>query len=185
MDVDEVHFYLEADLKSKWSYKGKQPSFVETTSPGRAKLSFYGAVVPEKGKIILMETSTFNGKQSAQFLEKIRGEFPGRRIDLVWDNGPHHKGEEVEKAVKKFNIRLVPLPAYSPELSKIEPLWRWTKEKVTYNYCHDKKAVLRQDIFAAIEQIKSSPVEMQKRLKRDTSQIRDLLKEEESKSQHP
>lgn len=182
MDVDEVHFYLEADLRSKWSYKGKQPAFIETSSPGRAKLSFYGAVVPEKGKIILMETTEFNGKESAQFLEKIRGKFPGRRIEVVWDNGPHHKGKEVEKAVKKFNIRLEALPAYSPELSKIEPLWKWIREKVTYNYCHEKKAVLREEIFATIEQIQRSPAGMRKRLKRDTSQIRDLLEEKESQS---
>ena len=135
--------------------------------------------MPEKGEIILMEAEKFNQEETAKFLELVRSHFPGRRIDLVWDRASHHKGGKVKEALARYNIREEALPPYSPELSKIEPLWKWIREKVTYNYGHNKKEELRKNILATVDEIKCSPEKISKRLKRNTSQIKELLEIEE------
>ncbi|WP_084804481.1 transposase [Halonatronum saccharophilum] len=44
------------------------------------------------------------------------------------------------KLLKEFleentnRLKLVFLPPYSPNLNLIEPLWKWLKEKVVYNF---------------------------------------------------
>jgi len=39
---------------------------------------------------------------------------------LVWDNRTIHKGEEVEKAIRKAGATLINLPPYSPDFNSIE-----------------------------------------------------------------
>lgn len=172
--IDEVHFYAEADLRKLWAYKGQQ-TLVLSSSPGRKKVNLYGAAVPSLAEFFIWEVETFNGINTAQFLHKIRDRYPRRRIDLVLDGGPQHKGPPVDKAFESTRIHPQKLPGYSPELNAIEPLWRWFREEVTYNYCHANAQLLRQDIFDKEREFNNRPVEMKKRLKPDLSKIKHLL----------
>jgi len=43
------------------------------------------------------------------------------------DNYGIHKGEEIEKALKKAGARLIFLPLYSPDFSPIENFWSQVK----------------------------------------------------------
>ena len=43
------------------------------------------------------------------------------------DNYGIHKGEEIEKAIKKAGARLIFLPPYSPDFSPIENFWSKVK----------------------------------------------------------
>ena len=43
------------------------------------------------------------------------------------------------------------LPAYSPDFMPVEALWRWLREDVTYNHCHDTCQELIERV-AAFEQ---------------------------------
>ena len=42
---------------------------------------------------------------------------------LIWDNARFHFGGRLEAIARKYHIRLVQLPAYSPDLNPIEPCW--------------------------------------------------------------
>jgi transposase len=46
---------------------------------------------------------------------------------VVMDNYGIHKGEEIEKAIKKAGARLIFLPPYSPDFSPIENFWSQVK----------------------------------------------------------
>lgn len=39
---------------------------------------------------------------------------------VVWDNSTIHKGEEIEKAIRKAGAKLINLPPYSPDFNPIE-----------------------------------------------------------------
>ncbi len=39
-------------------------------------------------------------------------------------------------------IRLMPLPAYSPDFMPVEHLWRWLREEVTYHRCYEHEKLL-------------------------------------------
>jgi transposase len=42
----------------------------------------------------------------------------------------------VWSAAVSLDIHLLPLPGYSPDLTAVEPLWRWLRKDVTYHHCH-------------------------------------------------
>ncbi len=172
--IDEVHFYVEADLRRMWAYKG-EPTLIPSSSPGRKKVNLYGAAAPELGDFFLWEAEVFNGPNTAEFLRKVREHYSGRRVDLVMDNGPQHKGYMVRRAFEKTRIHVHRLPGYSPELNAIEPLWRWFREELTYNFCHENRESLKRDIFEKEREFKNKPAEIKRRLKPDLSKIRHLL----------
>jgi len=55
---------------------------------------------------------------------------------VLWDGAPYHQAKTVREAASALNIRLMPLPGYSPDLMPVEALWRWLREEVTYHHCH-------------------------------------------------
>ena len=57
-----------------------------------------------------------------------KGEYP-KRI-LIMDNARFHYGGDLQKIAKQYNIMLMYLPPYSPELNPIEQLWAVIKQKV-------------------------------------------------------
>lgn len=172
--IDEVHFYADADLRKIWAYKG-QPTLVLSSSPGRQKVNLYGAAAPLLSEFFIWEVDTFNGGNTARFLQQIREHYPGRRIDLVLDGGPQHKGSPVAEVFESTRIHPQKLPGYSPELNAIEPLWRWFREEVTYNCCHANAKLLRRDIFQKEREFHNKPAEIRRRLKPDLSKIKHLL----------
>ncbi len=46
---------------------------------------------------------------------------------VVWDNSTIHKGEEIEKAIRKAGAKLINLPPYSPDFNPIENFWSKVK----------------------------------------------------------
>jgi transposase len=49
---------------------------------------------------------------------------------LIWDNACVHLSGNLETIAKKYRIRLVQLPAYSPDLNPIESYWAVLKHYV-------------------------------------------------------
>ncbi len=42
---------------------------------------------------------------------------------LIWDNASFHLGGNLETIARKYRIRIVQLPAYSPDFNPIEKCW--------------------------------------------------------------
>lgn len=146
--VDEAHFYADVDLRGKWVLKG-EPALVDSTSPRYGeKASYYGAVCLETGEV---ETMALVGNStagtSAAFLQHLRGH---HREPLVvfWDNAPAHGGDPIRRylTTPDLRLRLVRLPAYSPDLNAAEPLWDWVREDVTANTCFGTAAQVRAHV---------------------------------------
>jgi hypothetical protein len=57
-------------------------------------------------------------------------------------------------ATPDLNLRLVALPAYSPDVNTDEGIWDWAREEVTANACFGTAAKARQklDAFANLAQ---------------------------------
>lgn len=47
---------------------------------------------------------------------------------LIWDNASIHLGGNLEAIARKYQIRIVQLPAYSPDLNPIESCWAVLKQ---------------------------------------------------------
>jgi transposase len=146
--VDEAHFYADVDLHAKWVLKGA-PAFVESTSPRWGeKASYYSAVCPETGEVDAMPLDgNSGGETSVAFLKRLRSRYPGPLI-IIWDNGPAHGGAAVRAYLRtpRLRLRLVRLPAYSPDFNADEAIWRWIREEVTANVCFGTKARVRAHV---------------------------------------
>jgi transposase len=146
--VDEAHFYADADLRGKWVLKGT-PALVDSTCPRYGeKASYYSAVCLETG---VVEYLALEGNScaatSVAFLRHLRARHPEPLI-VIWDNAPAHGGDPIRAYLTRpdLRLRLVRLPAYSPDFNADEHIWAWLREEVTANTCFGTAAQVRAHV---------------------------------------
>jgi transposase len=148
--VDEAHFRADGDLRAMWVRKGT-PALVDSSSPRWGeKASYYSAVCLETGEVEAMELAgNSNAATSAAFLRQLRATHPGPLI-VIWDNGPAHGGDALRAylTTPDLRLRLVRLPAYSPDYNADEAIWDWIREEVTANVCFGTTAKVRAHVDA-------------------------------------
>jgi transposase len=135
--VDEAHFYADVDLRGKWVLKGTS-ALVDSTSPRYGeKASYYSAVCLETGEVEAMPLEgNSNADTSVAFLQQLRANHSAPLV-VFWDNAPAHGGEPLRTYLRtpELRLRLVRLPAYSPDFNADEHIWAWVREDVTANTC--------------------------------------------------
>jgi transposase len=146
--ADEAHFYADADLRGKWVLKG-QPALVESTSPRYGeKASYYSAVCLETGEVeyLALEGNSC-ADTSVAFLKHLRAQHTEPLV-VIWDNSPAHGGEPLRDYLRTpdLRLRLVRLPAYSPDFNGDEHIWGWIREDVTANTCFGTAARVREHV---------------------------------------
>ncbi len=146
--ADEAHFRADGDLRRKWVLKG-QPALVDSSSPRWGeKASYYSGVCLETGEVEAMEVAgNSTAETSTAFLQQLRRNHPGPLV-VIWDNGPAHRGQAVRDYLTTpgLNLRLVALPAYSPDFNPDEAIWDWAREEVTANECLGTKAKVQEKV---------------------------------------
>jgi transposase len=138
----EAHFYADVDLRGTWVLRGV-PALVDSTSPQWGeKASYYSAVCLETGEVEVMELDgTSLAETSVTFLQQVRAHHPAPLV-VLWDNGPAHRGDPLRACLTtpELRLRLVPLPAYSPDFNADEAIWGWVRAEVTANTCFGTRA---------------------------------------------
>ncbi len=184
--ADEAHFRADVDLHGKWVLKGR-PALVDSTCPRWGEqASYYSAVCLETGETDYMElTGTSSSATSAAFLRQLRANHPGPLI-VIGDNGPAHGGEAVRDylATPDLGLRVLRLPAYSPDFNPDEAIWAWAREEVTANTCLATKAAVQtrmQQFFAGLA---TRTAEVQSRCRRKLQALAEALPVPASES-HP
>lgn len=175
--VDEAHFRADADLRGKWVLKG-QPALVDSTSPRWGeKASYYSAVCLETAEVEYMElTGNSTAATSAAFLQQLRAKHPGPLI-VIWDNGPAHGGEALRTylATPALDLRLIRLPAYSPDFNADEAIWGWAREEVTGNTCLGTKALVQEKMAAFFAGLATRTAEVQTRCRTKLQALAETL----------
>jgi transposase len=161
--IDEAHIHLDTDEGYGWTVKGKR-AWISSTSPGLAKVSFYGVYLYNLGQVRLFPYLQANGDNTVDVLKKIRNEFPDEDITLIWDGASYHRGEKVIHAIEKLDITLEPLPAYSPDFMPVEHLWHWLREDVTYHQCYNDELELIAQVQKFEQEINAIPTAVADRL---------------------
>ena len=131
--ADEAHFYADVDLRGKWVLRG-EPALVDSTSPRWGeKASYYSAVCLETGEVEVMELDeNSSAATSVVFLQQLRAHHPEPLV-VLWDNGPAHSGDPLRAylTTPDLRLRLVRLPAHSPDFNADEAIWGWVRAEVT------------------------------------------------------
>lgn len=86
----------------------------------------------------------------ARHLRDIARAYPAarhRRVVLVIDNAPWHRGALITKVLKEWpHIELYRLPSYSPQLQLIERFWKVLRRRATHNRLFRALGQLKQTI---------------------------------------
>ena len=81
------------------------------------------------GELISIE-GNIQGEEVAMFLRDLLRHIPGALI-VLWDNSQIHRGDPVQELLSHTSrLRLVPFPAYAPELNPDEGVWNHLKKKL-------------------------------------------------------
>ena len=116
-----------------WYQKGKKP-IIKTTGE-RKKKSFYGALNLKTGKVHIHVSKWENQEETVVFLRKLRQKYPKRKILLLWDGAPWHKGDRIRQYLRRTKkLELVRFPPYSPELNPQEHVWKEARTKISHNH---------------------------------------------------
>ena len=95
----------------------------------------------------MVVTDNCNAETSTAFLRQLRAKYVEPLI-VIWDNSPAHRGPEIRDylTTPKLRLRLVALPAYSPDFNPDEAIWDWAREEVTANTCFGTAAKVQEKV---------------------------------------
>ena len=94
----------------------------------------YTAVCPFDGTNISLVLPSVSSAAMSIFLEEVSMRHPSKTILMFLDRAGWHRSKELKIPQ---NIRLLPLPSYSPELNPTEHIWDELREKWFHNITFD------------------------------------------------
>src|SRR3954447_22997929 len=130
--VDACHPVWGVDLLyCCWLLVGQR--FYVGVGNGRKRLNILGAYSPDDHDYVDLRLTKENitGEQFVRLLEKLLARHPEAEKFIVYlDNARYYSKPVVKEWLAKHReFRLVPLPAYSPNLNLIERLWKFLRKK--------------------------------------------------------
>jgi transposase len=125
--LDASHFVMGGFAGRIW---GKFRVWVKTGS-GRKRFNVLGALNFVTKKMELISNSRYiTSVEIGEMFQKLSALHTGKIINVILDNARYQKCEFVFDAAAKYNINLVYLPTYSPNLNLIERVWKFVKSRV-------------------------------------------------------
>ena len=109
-----------------WFRKGSKPTI--KTTYGKKRISIFGALSDDYFSSQMTEEKC-NNRTYLQFLASLLRKF--RKIVIVVDGAKYHFEKEHVQKFYEDNaemLKVIQLPAYSPELNPIEQTWKKTKK---------------------------------------------------------
>ena len=164
--IDEVHVHQDMDLGYTWAPKG-EIAWRKSSSPSLSKrINWYGAFDFTEGRTYIWHEGKCNGENTIKFLQRLSTwlDESERQVVIIWDGASYHRSKIVQAAAAESGFELMALPGYSPDLNPIEGLWKWMREEVTQNHCHETMRQLFLDCKAFIGSINQDPGQIIKRL---------------------
>lgn len=134
--LDGVHPTHNTKAGFAWIKKGEE-KIIETNS-GRDRVNLNGAYNISSGEVIVTSSPTVNSDSTLELFDSIleRYEEVDGNIYLFSDNARYYKSHMMQDALKteKYKrIKMIFLPAYSPNLNPIERVWKFFKKEVLKN----------------------------------------------------
>jgi putative transposase len=128
MAQDEGCFGRISRAKRCWAPPGVRPHVPAQVV--REYTYVYAAVAPDLGQMISLILPEASTVMMNLFLEQVSQTFPNFFIVMQMDQAGWHRANDL---VIPENIRLLPQPAYSPELNPVEHIWEELREKYFHN----------------------------------------------------
>jgi len=138
--MDEARFGLHTEHRRVWSLRG-----VRVVVPHQQKYEWQyviGALEVGKAGSEFAYVPTVNTQITAEFFKQIASHDAGAVHVVIYDGAGFHPDDH--SPVVPQNVRIIKLPAYSPELNPIEGLWDQLRDAIA------------NKVFATIEALEDS-----------------------------
>lgn len=148
--TDGVHPTHNTQVTFGWIKKGIRKEICSNT--GRKRLNLTGLIDVISQKLIAKEDQTLNASSTISFFKIVEEAYPQMKtVHIFCDNARYYRNKDVQKYLENSKIKLHFLPPYSPNLNPIERLWKWMKERVTYNTYYPEFDDFKQAIFGFLQ----------------------------------
>ncbi len=158
MFQDEGRFGRINDPRRCWAPKGIRPE-----SPAqlvREYMYAYAAVSPHDGVLDSLVLPEVNSDAMSIFLKEVSNRHPEEFILMVLDGAGWHRAKAL---IVPDNMKLVPLPPYSPQLNPTENIWEEIREKWFPNI-----------VFSSLDAVIDTLVEALRNLENDNKRVHSI-----------
>jgi transposase len=151
---DGVHPTHNIHKTKAWIKRGEEKQI--KTNTGRGRLNINGVLDPETMDVTVHFSKTINAQETMNLFDKIQLTYKDKTtIYIIIDNARYYKNKDVTAYLKKegCRIKLIFLPAYSPNLNFIERLWKYMKKYIIGVKYRDKFKEFEDDVMQFFENI--------------------------------
>jgi len=158
---DEASFRQDPSLYQTWARRGHQPLIPTTGQRNTQKI--FGAVELYRPRFHFGHGEVFEGESYVAFLTGIAQRYRNQEVFFIHDNAPYHRAPEVRQWLSCYGKRfhLYALPAYSPELNAIEPIWHHLRMQATHNRYHASEREFVKVLDGTLSSIVKEPRQVQ------------------------
>ena len=150
--LDECH--LQGDDICSYLWGDSKNREIVQVSNDRDRQTYYGALNLWTKEFIVHPYEAGNGKNTVQFLAKIKARHPQKKLLLIWDGATYHRGEEMQpfltqenqgQSPEDWSITCCLFAPYAPEENPVEAIWRQVKNFIRrfYYLCQNFSIVKR------------------------------------------
>lgn len=160
---DEARLTRYPTITRMWVRKGTQ--YQIPTDNDHESFYTYAVSNPKTGKVHYRIEPSLNSKGFRRFLKHLRKRYPEAEIVLVVDRASAHQAKIVKEYLKEdTKMQLYELPAYSPQLNRIERLWKWMRQRVTHIHLFESIPELKEAVRNFFRYINRVPKKVLRRL---------------------
>ncbi|WP_338065374.1 IS630 family transposase [Thiospirillum jenense] len=130
--MDAIHPQYQPISAHSWIRCGQEMPV--KTNNSRKRLNIHGAIEINSLTPVIRFENTVNTSSTIKLLDKIEDTFPhAKSITIICDNATYYRAKAVKEHIKDSRIKLLFIPACSPNLNLIEWLWKFFKKQILYN----------------------------------------------------
>jgi len=150
--LDGVHPQHNTQLAYGWIKKGKEK--VVKSNSGRERININGALNADTLEVVIRTDETINAQSTIELFKKLEEKHPeAENIFITLDNARYYKNKVIMAYLTTSKIKLLFLPAYSPNLNLIERLWKFMRKTILYNRYYEKFAEFKLAVMGFFENI--------------------------------
>ena len=151
---DESTVRLTPNIGKTWARIGRTP--IVRGTGARASIGVMSAVSVSGRLVFKVPKKNVNSDEFILFLKQILTNSPRKRVYVIADRGPAHVSKKVRSFVdSEQRLRLIFLPAYSPELNPDEYAWARLKRVELNSHREVTRSGLRQKTIGAMRRMQS------------------------------
>jgi transposase len=152
MFEDEARFGRLSDPRRCWAPAGMRPE-VEVQVVREYEYAF-AAVSPHDGVLDTLVLPVANTEAMSVFLAEVAQRHPNELILMVLDGAGWHRAQRLQVPA---NMRLIPLPPWSPQLNPVEHLWDEIREKWFSNRVFASLSAVDEQLVTALLALETNP----------------------------